>query len=78
MVGDGIVCLAVRVVFAFTNLKFSTSIGCQWRSLPVIAKARGAKGLPSFALFSSKPLTVSSTARRPAAFAPSSFSMKSA
>src|SRR5262245_60924198 len=78
MVGDGMVCLGVRAVLALTNLKLSTSIGRACRSFPVIANARGAKGLPSAPFCPSKPLAVSFTSTRPAARAPSSLSMKSA
>jgi len=46
MVGDGIACLAVRSVFAFTKLKFSTSIGCPWRSLPTIVKRAAQRACP--------------------------------
>ncbi len=66
MVGDGIVCLGMRVVFAFTNWKLASSIGRAWRSLPVTRNARGAKR-PALAFMSIEP----------GLFAPSSFSMKS-
>ncbi len=44
--GDGIVCLAVRFVFAFTNLKFSTSSLCSVEFLYEIGVKRAAPVLP--------------------------------